>query len=331
MKVLIVGGGGMLGRKLIAHISRNSSIGKNKIKSITTVDAYNGNLDVDTNVPIDAVTADITDFETCQKLVNDRPDIIYYLASVVSGEAEANFEKGYKVNLEGTRNFFEAIREVSDTYSPRVIYTSSAAVYGGPYPELIDDDFILQPNTSYGTQKAIGELLLNDYSRRGFFDGIGLRLPTICVRPGKPNAAASGVFSNIIREPLSGQQAALTVSKQTRMVFASPQSAVGFLLHAGQIDTNLLGSRRCLTMPGITATIEEEIQSLRRVAGEKVVSLIREEFDPNAQKIVDCWNFPPFKATRARELGFTCEQSFDQLVLNHIENELGGKMMGVKL
>jgi nucleoside-diphosphate-sugar epimerase len=210
-----------------------------------------------------------------------------------------------------------------------VVYTSTAAVYGGPYPEDSDDDFILQPTTSYGTQKAIGELLLNDYSRRGILDGIGLRLPTICVRPGKPNAAASGVFSNIIREPLVGIETTLAVSKDVSMVFASPRSAVGFLIHAAQLDTSLLGSRRSMMMPGVHATIGDEINALRRVAGEKVVSYIKEApIDTFAQQMVDAWNFPAFPATRARSLGFTCEKSFDELIHLHIESELDGKIPG---
>lgn len=331
MKILIVGGGGMLGRKLIDYLFKSTNINGRKIEAITAADAFAGtSTESVPGIAFNQVITDITDMQSCRQLVKSKPDLIYHLASVVSGEAESNFEKGYQVNLDGTRNLFEAIREISDDYCPRVIYTSSAAVFGPPYPDMIDDDFILQPSTSYGTQKVIGELLLNDYSRKGFFDGVGLRLPTICVRPGKPNAAASGVFSNIIREPLSGQPAVLNVSPDTRMIFASPKSAVGFLVHAASIDTSVLGGRRSLTMPGVNATIADEIESLRRVAGEQVVALIKEEFDPAAQKIVDNWNFPPVTATRAKGLGFTCESNFDELIISHIDNELGGEIKGGK-
>jgi nucleoside-diphosphate-sugar epimerase len=329
MRVLILGGGGMLGRKLVDYLIESANLNGKKIEAITSADAFaNSNGALSEKIEINHVVADITDMQSCRQLVKSKPDLVYHLASVVSGEAEANFEKGYQVNLDGTRNLFEAIREIADGYRPRVVYTSSAAVFGPPYPEVIEDDFILQPTTSYGTQKVIGELLLNDYSRKGFLDGVGLRLPTICVRPGKPNAAASGVFSNIIREPLSGQSAVLSVSRDTRMIFTSPKSAIGFLAHAAAIDTSALGNRRCLTMPGVNATIADEIDSLRRIAGDDVAALIKEEFDPAAQRIVDNWNFPPVAATRAKALGFTCESNFDELIKSHIDNELGGKILG---
>jgi nucleoside-diphosphate-sugar epimerase len=326
MRVLILGGGGMLGRKLVDYFLENVKLNEKKIETITSVDIFaNSNGPISGAIEINHVMADITDMQTCRQLVKSKPDLIYHLASVVSGEAESNFDRGYQVNLDGTRNLFEAIREFSNNYCPRVVYTSSAAVFGPPYSEVIEDDFVLQPTTSYGTQKVIGELLLNDYSRKGYLDGIGLRLPTICVRPGKPNAAASGVFSNIIREPLSGQSAVLTISKDTTMNFTSPKSAIGFLVHAAVIDTAALGNRRSLTMPGVHATIADEIDSLRRIAGEQVVALIKVQFDETAQKIIDNWNFPPIMATRARELGFTCEGSFDELIQSYIDNELDGK------
>lgn len=328
MKILILGGGGMIGQKLIHHLAKHSTLAGKMISEAKLVDAF-----IEPNIPasapfaVKAQVADITDARTCSHLVSAKPDIIFHLAAIVSGEAESDFEKGYRVNLDGTRNLFEAIRAI-EGYCPRVVYTSTAAVYGGPYPDGADDDFILQPLTSYGTQKAIGELLLNDYSRRGFLDGIGLRLPTICVRPGKPNAAASGVFSNIIREPLVGIETTLSVTKDVSMIFASPKSAVGFLVHAAELDTALLGDRRSMLMPGVHATIGDEIETLRRVAGEKVVSYIKEKPDAFAQKMVEAWNFPAFPATRARSLGFTCEKTFDELIQLHIETELDGKIPG---
>ena len=328
VKILILGGGGMIGQKLIAYFVNNPKLGNDSIEQVLLVDAF-----VEPKIPggatfaINSEIADITNQETCARLIKERPEVIFHLAAIVSGEAESDFEKGYRVNLDGTRNLFEAIRSIPN-YCPRVVYTSTAAVYGGPYPDNTTDDFILQPTTSYGTQKAIGELLLNDYSRRGFLDGIGLRLPTICVRPGKPNAAASGVFSNIIREPLVGIETTLSVSKNVSMIFASPKSAVGFLVHAAQLDTSLLGDRRSMTMPGVHATIGDEIDALRRVAGEKVLSYIKENHDAFAQKMVDAWNFPAFPATRARSLGFSCEKTFDELIQLHIETELDGKIPG---
>jgi len=260
-------------------------------------------------------------------MVAARPDLIFHLAAIVSGEAEADFEKGYRINLDGTRLLFEAIRQegVRQSYVPRVVFTSSIAVFGAPFPEAIPDEFHLTPLTSYGTQKAIGELLLADYSRRGFFDGIGIRLPTICIRPGKPNKAASGFFSSILREPLAGQPAVLPVPDTVMHWHASPRAAVGFLMHAATLDTAPLGARRNLTMPGLAATVAEQIEALRRVAGEKAVALIRREPDETVGRIVAGWP-RRFDARRAEALGFKAERSFDEIIRVHVEDELGGKI-----
>ena len=330
MKILITGGGGMLGQKLIAGLAKVGSLNGKKIESITVVDAYKQSQALDGfDFKITSKIVDITDRKECDAMIAEKPDVIFHLAAIVSGEAESDFEKGYRVNVDGMRNLFEAIRLISNDYCPRVVFTSSVAVYGGPYLEVADDNFILQPATSYGVQKAIGELLLNDYSRRGFFDGVGLRIPTLCVRPGLPNSAASGVFSNIIREPLMGIEATLTAGKDASMIFTSPRSAVGFLIHAAQMDTSGLGARRSLMMPGIYATLGDEIDALRRVAGDKIVGFIKEEIDPFVQEMLKSWNFPMFDAKRARSLGFTCEDSFDELIKTHIADELGGQIPGL--
>jgi len=205
------------------------------------------------------------------------------------------------------------------------VFTSSIAVFGAPFPEAIGDEFFTTPLTSYGTQKAIDELLLADYSRRGFLDGIGIRLPTICIRPGKPNKAASGFFSNILREPLAGHEAVLPVSEDVRHWHASPRAAVGFLLHAATLDTAPLGARRNLTMPGLSATVGEQIAALRRIAGERAVALIRREPDPVIAGIVAGWP-RNFDARRAESLGFRAERSFDEIIRVHIEDELGGRL-----
>jgi nucleoside-diphosphate-sugar epimerase len=330
MKILITGGGGMLGQKLIAGLAKVGSLNGKKIESISVVDAYKQSQALEGfDFKITSKIVDITDRKECDAMIAEKPDVIFHLAAIVSGEAESDFEKGYRVNVDGMRNLFEAIRLISNDYCPRVVFTSSVAVYGGPYLEVADDNFILQPATSYGVQKAIGELLLNDYSRRGFFDGVGLRIPTLCVRPGLPNSAASGVFSNIIREPLMGIEATLTAGKDASMIFTSPRSAVGFLIHAAQMDTSGLGARRSLMMPGIYATLGDEIDALRRVAGEKIVGFIKEEIDPFVQEMLKSWNFPKFDAKRARSLGFTCEDSFDELIKTHIADELGGQIPGL--
>ena len=268
-----------------------------------------------------SVASDLSLPGEAEKLIAARPTLIFHLAAIVSGEAEADFAKGYRVNLDGTRRLFEAIRAAGDGYKPRVVFASSIAVFGAPFPEAIGDEFLCAPLTSYGTQKAIDELLLADYSRRGLFDGIGVRLPTICVRPGKPNLAASGFFSGIIREPLAGQEVRLPVPKSVRHWFASPRAAIGFLLHAARLDTAQLGARRNLTMPGVTATVGEEIEALRRVAGDKAVRLIREAPDATIMRIVEGWP-RNFDARRASALGFKADASFDDIIRIHIEDEL---------
>ena len=205
------------------------------------------------------------------------------------------------------------------------MFTSSIAVYGAPFPQSIPDDFHLTPLTSYGTQKAICELLLADYNRRGILDGVGIRLPTICVRPGKPNKAASGFFSGIIREPLAGQEALLPVSDTVRHTHASPRAAVGFLVHAAGLTREQLGPRINLAMPGVSCTVGEQIDALRRVAGDKVAARIRREPDQLVQRIVAGWA-ERLDAKRARDLGFKAEATFDDIIRAHIEDELGGKI-----
>jgi D-erythronate 2-dehydrogenase len=207
--------------------------------------------------------------------------------------------------------------------SLKLIFTSSCAAFGGPFPDAIGDDFHLTPHTSYGTQKAICELLLADYTRRGFLDGAGLRLPAICVRPGKPNKAASGFFSSIIREPLAGQEAVLPVDENVLHTHASPRAAVGFLIHAAGLTREQLGPRINLTMPGVSCTVAEQIAALRRIAGDNIAGRIRREPDPLIIRIVDGWPHR-FDAARARGLGFVAEQSFDEIIRVHIEDDLGG-------
>ena len=205
------------------------------------------------------------------------------------------------------------------------MFSSSNAVFGGDLPDVIDDDFIVTPQTSYGAQKAMGELLLADYSRRGILDGIGLRLPTICVRPGKPNRAASGFYSGIIREPLAGEVAILPVPGTQRHWFASPRSAVGFLLHAATLDLARLGSRPNLNMPGGWATVAEQIEALRLVGGEKAVALIRRQPDAAIERITGGWA-RAFAPRRAEALGFTAEAAFVDIVRAHVADELGGRV-----
>ena len=328
MHVLIIGAAGMVGRKLTDALIKAGRVGNRELSKLTLADvvepqkpAFKGE--------VSTVAADLSDPKIAPGLVASRPDLIFHLAAIVSGEAEANFEKGYRINLDGTRYLLEAIRQegLRQPYLPRLVFTSSIAVFGAPFPEAIGDEFFSTPLTSYGTQKAICELLLNDYSRKGFVDGVGIRLPTIVVRPGKPNAAASGFFSNILREPLVGQEAILPVSRDVRHWFASPRAAIGFLMHAAEIDSSRLGWRRTISAPGLSATVGDEIEALRRVAGDKAVGLIREVPDPTIIRIVDGWA-RNFDTKRALALGFTADRDFDEIIRNHVEDELGGRIGG---
>ena len=306
-RVLVIGAAGMIGRKLTARLLKEGV----------------GELIQHDVVPFgECIVSDLSTPGEADKLIARRPDLIFHLAAIVSGEAEADFEKGYRVNLDGTRLLFEAIRKVGDGYKPKLVFTSSIAVFGAPFPDAIGDEFLNAPLTSYGTQKAIGELLLSDYTRRGFFDGIGIRLPTICVRPGKPNKAASGFFSGILREPLSGQEAVLPVPDSVRHWFASPRAAIEFLIHASKINTELLGTRRNLSMPGLSCTVAEQIAALGRVAGDKATRLIRREPDQTIMRIVEGWP-RNFDARRALSLGFRPDPSFDDIIRFHQQDELG--------
>jgi nucleoside-diphosphate-sugar epimerase len=325
MHILVIGAAGMVGQKLLSRLVADGRLGGQPIERLTLVDVVKPKTPSAFSGTLAALEADLSAPGKAEALVASRPDVIFHLAAVVSGEAELDFEKGYRINLDGTRYLFDAIRLAhgEDGYRPRVVFTSSIAVFGAPLPFPISDDYHTTPLTSYGTQKAICELLLADYSRRGFFDGIGIRLPTVCIRPGRPNKAASGFFSNILREPLVGEEAILPVSDDVRHWHASPRSAVGFLLHGATIDLERVGPRRNLSMPGLSATVGEQIEALRRIAGDKAVALIRREPDEMIMKMVAGWA-PGFEARRATALGFRAETSFDEIIRVHIEDELGG-------
>ncbi len=325
MHILIIGAAGMVGRKLTDRLVADGGLGGKPIDRLTLADVIEPAAPTGFTGPVSTRTADLSTPGTAESLIAERPDVIFHLAAIVSGEAEADFDKGYRINLDGTRFLFDAVRLEGQKapYRPRLVFTSSIAVFGAPFPATIPDEFFTTPLTSYGTQKAIGELLLSDYTRRGFFDGVGIRLPTICIRPGKPNKAASGFFSNILREPLVGQEAVLPVAETVRHWHASPRAAVGFLLHAATIDSASVGPRRNLSMPGLSATVGEQIEALRRVAGDKAVSLIRREPDPTIIRIVDGWA-SDFDPKRAVALGFTADASFDAIIRAHIDDELGG-------
>ena len=315
MRVTILGAGGMIGRKLDEAIARGDWPG---VTALTLVDVAEPPVPEGWTGDVRTVAADISAPGAALALMEEKPEAVVHLAAIVSGQAEAEFETGYRINMHGTLHLLEAIRQVG--HRPRLVFSSSIAVFGAPFPERIDDAVTPRPLTSYGAQKLIGEVLVNDYSRKGYVDGISIRLPTIAVRPGAPNAAASGFFSGILREPLNGQEAKLPVGDEVMHYFASPRAAVGFLIHAGTMDLSSLGANRALTMPGIAATVGEEIAALERAGGDS--GLIRREPDPAVADIVAGWP-RDFDAARAREHGFVAEKNFDEVLKVYLEEELG--------
>ncbi|MGB0096210.1 MAG: D-erythronate dehydrogenase [Solirubrobacteraceae bacterium] len=324
MRILVLGAAGMLGRRLVERLASEAVLGTERISHMLLVDAVPVEPVASGGIGVETLVGDIAELGVVAEAVSELPDVIFDLAAVVSGEAEADFEKGYRVNVDATRLLFDALRAPARGYRPRLVFSSSIAVFGPPFPDVIGDGQCTTPATSYGTQKAIVELLLADYTRRGFLDGVGIRLPTICVRPGKPNFAASGFFSSIIREPLNGEPAVLPVSEDVRHWFASPRAAVQFLLHAAMLSSDALGEQRSLTMPGVSATIAMEIEALRRVAGDEAVSHIRSEPDEAIARMVAGWPHG-FDARRAHALGFRAEANFDEIVRTYIDDELGAR------
>ena len=325
MHILITGAAGMIGRKLTTRLVADRTLGGKSIDRLTLVDIGPPQRPENFSGQVDTAAGDIADPAAASGAISGRPDVLFHLAAVVSGEAELDFAKGMHVNFDGSRALLEAVRNAGNGYRPRFIFASSIAVFGAPFPASIPDEFALTPLTSYGTQKAMIELLLADYSRRGFLDGVGIRLPNIVVRPGKPNKAASGFFSSIIREPLKGEEALLPVDDHVRNWHASPRAAVGFLVHAAVLDGHDLGPRINLTMPGVCCTVAEQIASLRRIAGDKVAARIRHAPDPLVQRIVGGWP-NRFDPRRALALGFKAEGSFDEIIHAHIDDELGGRI-----
>ena len=320
-KILILGGGGMVGQKLANHLLASGLPG-HKTLDITLFDMA---FPLKQDGRLRCITGSLTDAQNITMLAQLRPDLVFHLASIVSGEAESNFDAGWQVNMFTMWHYLEALRklhiETGGTYVPKIIFTSSIAVFGGPFPEQIEDTFLSAPQTSYGAQKASCELLLSDFSRKGFVDGISLRLPTICVRPGKANLAASSFFSGIIREPLNGQKAILPVDESVRHWHASPRAAAGFLRHAATLDSRLLENRRALNLPGVSCTVAEQIEALRRAAGQSVVNLIEHRPDDTIINIVSSWP-RNFTAQRARSLGFQAEASFDEIIATYIQDDL---------
>lgn len=323
MNILIIGAAGMIGQKLCKSLCASGQLAGVAINQMSLVDVIEPPAPNCNSITIHTKAHDLCSPGVAKTLLSSRPDVIYHLAAIVSGEAERDMKKGYLINLDGTRMLLEAIRDEheKDGYCPKFIFSSSIAVYGAPFAQSIHDEFHLTPLTSYGTQKAMCELLLADYNRRGIVQGVGLRLPTICVRPGKPNAAASGFFSGIIREPINGQAANLPVKDTVKHWFASPRAAVGFLEHAASLSSDQIGLRCNMNLPGLSVTVAEQIESLRSVVGSEAVALIRNEPDAEIAAIVSGWA-EAFDATRSQALGFRAESSFDEIINVYLEDEM---------
>src|SRR3954470_7739239 len=323
MKILVTGSGGMIGRKLVERLVQDKMLGGEPIESLILVDVVESPVPQGSPKDTKPLVADFSEKGVANTLIQDSPDVVFHLAAIVSGDAEANFEKGYRINFNGSWALLEAIRQENEKsgYKPRFVFASSLAVIGPPFPDPVPDSLATTPTTSYGTQKAMTELLLADYSRKGYLDGVGVRLPTICIRPGKPNKAASSFFSGILREPLAGQEAPLPVGDDVRHWFASPRAAVGFFLTAATIDTSSLGVRRSMTMPGVSATVGEEIAALQKAAGDKAVALIKRVEDPFVQKIVASWA-GRYDAKLAGQMGFSAEKNFDEIIQVYQQDEM---------
>lgn len=324
MKVVITGGTGMLGRRLALRILAAPELAgpdgtKRDVEKVVLFDAFDPVEAPPEDPRVEIVTGDICDRATVDELIDGVTDSVFHFAAVVSGGAEADFDLGYAVNLEGGRNVLEAARRTGRC--PKIVFTSSLAVYGGE--RSVDDSTALTPQTSYGTQKAIGELLVNDYTRKGFVDGRTLRLPTIVIRPGKPNAAASGFASSILREPLQGDEVGNPVTPETRMLILSPKRAVQAFVDVHNADGAALGMNRAVMMNGISPTIGDMLEGLRRYAGDDVADRVRSDPDALIQDIVDGWAWFSDGA-RARALRMEPDASLDEIIETFVREELDG-------
>src|SRR5690242_3118381 len=318
MRIVITGGCGFLGRRVaIRLLAQGSALGA--VDALVLFDNAAPALPLPEDRRITLVTGDIADRATVTRLIAPGTDAVFHLAAIVSGQAEADTDLGYRVNLDGTRAVLDACRALGTC--PRVVFASSLAVYGGALPPVVGDDTALTPQTSYGVQKAIGELMVNDYSRKGFVNGRAVRLPTVVVRPGRPNRAASTFASSMIREPLSGQDAVCPVSPDTVMALASPRRIVAGLVHALGIPSEAFGANRSLQLPGFSVAVGEVAAAVRRAGGDAAHGRIRWGLDPQIQQIVSSW--PPVLSTaRAEALGFGRDKNIDEVVQAFIDDDL---------
>lgn len=316
MKVLITGGGGFLGARLARKLLERGELGGQRIYGITLLDARFPTFLQDPLLRI--VEGDVAQPGILDKAVEKDTGAVFHLAAVVSGAAEADFDLGMRVNLDGTRLLLERLRRCERP--PRVVFASSVAVFGGELPEVLDDATTPRPQTSYGTQKVIGEYLVSDFSRKGSIDGRSLRLPTIVVRAGKPNAAASSFASGIIREPLNGALSECPVAPQTGVWLLSPRRAVDAFIHALELPAQAWGTNRVLNLPGITASVAEMLEALRRVAGAEAAGRVAWKPDARVQAIVQTWPVR-FRTPRALEMGFKADADMESVIRDYIADE----------
>ena len=317
MNILIIGGGGVVGQKLGAALAQRGHLRGRDITRITLAD-------INDPAPIagcGTARIDIADRASVDAAITPDTDAIFLLAAIVSAHAEAEFDTGMSINLHGTLNVLERARALGTC--PLTVFTSSMAVYGGEVPDPITDHSFLNPQTSYGTQKAIGELLLQDYSRKGFVDGRGFRLPTISVRPGKPNRAASSFMSSILREPLNGQEAICPVGEDFLHYYLSPRQCVANLIAGAELEAEALGQSRNMILPGRMWSIRQLIDAMTAVAGPEPAKLIRWESQPEIERIVTGWRFD-LRPDKALALGLRPDASFEDNIRYYLEDDKPG-------
>ncbi len=316
--VLIIGGGGFLGQKIARALAASGTLRGETISSLALADLA-APASMDAPFPVSCHAVDIAHRDQVDALFAPKPQAVFHLAAVVSGQAEAEFDVGMSANLTGTMNVLDAARAVGNT--PVVVFSSSCAVYGGEIPEQIEDWTALNPQTSYGAQKAAGELFVTDYSRKGFIDGRAPRLPTVTIRPGKANAAASSFMSSIFREPLQGEEAVCPVQPDYALWYASPRVTVANLVKCAEIPADAFGENRGFALPGRVGTIGEMVEAMRTVAGDEPVNRIRWEPDQRILDIVLGWR-PHINPQKAFSLGLTADNSFEDNVRYFLEDDI---------
>lgn len=325
MKVVVTGGAGFLGQRLIRALCARGRLtdaeGRERpIERIVAADASEGGQGI-ADSRLRFARGDVADANFVVELLGQDTASVFHLAAVVSGAAERDFDLGMRVNLDGTRALLEACRRQSRP--PKLVFASSVAVFGQPQPEVVTDATMPTPQSSYGVQKLIGELLVGDCSRKGFIDGRCVRLPTIVVRPGRPNAAASSFASGIIREPLAGEPAVCPVGPETALWIASPDAAVAALVHAHELGADRWGTLRSLNLPGIRVTVAAMLEALRQAAGEAVAARVRFEPDEAVAAIVRSWP-SRFDTARADALGFPRDADFTSILKQYLRDQAQG-------